>query len=190
VDLANYADLAVRLVNAVGPGQDAADSLTMAEFYRSLDSDRPYLNGRITAADTEAMRLLRGELRLIFAAASRHDDAEVIERINALLARHPIHPELSAHDGQACHLHLVASGSAADRYAAGAVAGLTALITESGASRLRVCAGADCERVFIDYGSAQDREFCSDHCLPKASVRTLRARERGRGARSASTAAS
>ena len=187
MDLASYADLAVRLVNTVGRGP--ADGLATVESYRSLVADRPQLSGRVTAADLGTLRLLREELQLIFTAAARHEDAEVIERLNAQLARHPIHPELSAHDGQPCHLHLVASGSAADRYAAGAVAGLTALITESGTGRVKLCAARDCARVFIDYSPGQDRQFCSDQCLPSASVRALRAGGRSGGARRASTAA-
>lgn len=188
MDLTSYADLAVRLVNAAGRGP--ADGLATVESYRSLVADRPHLSGRVTAADLEALRLLRGELRLIFTAAARREDDEVIERLNALLARHPIHPELSVHDGEPCHLHLVESGSVADRYAACAVAGLTSLLTDPGTGQLRVCAGRDCERVFIDHSPGRDQQICSDTCTPKASVRALRARGRSGGTRRASTAAS
>jgi predicted RNA-binding Zn ribbon-like protein len=188
VDLASYAELAVRLVNTVRHGSD--DGLATVESYRSLIADSPHLSGRVTAGDLEALRLLREELRLIFSAGARREDGQVIERLNALLARHPLHPELAAHDGQPWHLHLVPSGSAADRYAAAAVAGLTALVTESGTGRLRRCAGRDCRRFFIDHSPGLDRQICSDQCNRQASVRTLRARGRGNGSRRTSTAAS
>ena len=148
MDLTSYADLAVRLVNTAEPGR-RDDGLASVESYRDLVSDRPHLGGRVTTNDVEALRLLRGELRLVFAAAARHDGAGVASRLNALLTRYPIHQQITRHDGQGWHVHLVESGSAADRYAAGAIAGLTGLVTTSGTGRLGTCAATGCERVLI-----------------------------------------
>jgi predicted RNA-binding Zn ribbon-like protein len=190
VDLATYADLAVRLVNAANPREGRGDALATVDSFRSLMADRPQLAARVTGSDLEALRLLRDELRLIFTAASHGRDADAIERLNALLIRHPIHQQLARHDGQRWHMHLVDSGSVADRYAAGAIAGLTGLITESGTRRLGVCAAAGCERVFVGNSSGRDRQYCSPQCTPEASVSALRARGRGTGRGPASTAAS
>ena len=173
MDLTSYADLAVRLVNTAEPGR-RGDALASVESYRDLVSDRPHLGGRVTMSDLEALRLLREELRLIFAAAARHDGAGVASRLNALLTRYPIHQEIARHDGQGWHVHLVESGSAADRHAAGAIAGLTGLITTSGTDRLGICAAAGCERVLIT-ARAGDKHYCSEQCAPKANVRALRA---------------
>ena len=173
MDLTSYADLAVRLVNTAEPGR-RDDGLASVESYRDLVSDRPHLGGRVTTNDLEALRLLREELRLIFAAAARRDEAEVAGRLNALLTRHPIHQQITRHDGQNWHVHLVESGSAADRHAAGAIAGLTGLVTTSGTDRLGICAAAGCERVLIT-GRAGDKHYCSEQCAPKANVRALRA---------------
>jgi predicted RNA-binding Zn ribbon-like protein len=188
VDVVAYADLAVRLVNAVGPGQGRGDGLATADSFRVLVADRPHLAGRVTAADLDALRMLRDELRQIFAAASEGRENEAVERLNALLTRHPVHPQLTRHDGQRWHVHLVDSGSTADRYAAGAIAGLTGLIRDFGTRRLGVCAACDCERVFVGTGSGRDKQYCSAQCTPEASVQALRARGRGQGP--ASTAAS
>jgi predicted RNA-binding Zn ribbon-like protein len=190
VDLNSYADLAVRLVNSTKQGRGSGDALATAETYRVLVADRPHLAGRVTAADLDALRLLRAELRLIFAAADRGETAHVAERLNALLTRHPIHQELASHDSQQWHIHLVESGSAADRHAAGAIAGLTGLVTESGTERLGVCAAADCERVFVAARPSAEKRYCSEQCKPKASVRALRTPGRGSGQGPASTAAS
>jgi hypothetical protein len=174
VDLTSYADLAVRLVNTAEPGR-RGDGLASVESYRDLISDRPHLGGgRVTMNDLEALRLLREELRLIFAAADRGDEADVIGRLNALLTRHPIHQQITRHDGQNWHVHLVESGSAADRHAAGAIAGLTGLVTTSETDRLGICAAAGCERVLIA-SRAGDKHYCSEQCAPKANVRALRA---------------
>jgi predicted RNA-binding Zn ribbon-like protein len=190
VDLTSYAELAVRLVNTAEPGNRRDDGLATIESYRALVADRPHLGGKVTTNDLEALRLLREELRLIFAAAARHDDAQVVERLNALLTRHPIHQQITSHDGQHWHVHLVESGSAADKHAAGAIAGLTGLVTESGTDRLAICAAAGCQRVFIAMGSAGGKGYCSDQCTPKANVRALRAPGRGSNRGPASTAAS
>jgi predicted RNA-binding Zn ribbon-like protein len=190
VDLAAYADLAVRLVNSADAGQDCGDGLATVDSFRTLVADRPHLAGRVTAEDLDALRQLRDEFRHVFTAVARGRDPEAIERLNALLTRHPIHQQLTRHDGQRWHVHLVDSGSAADRYAAGAVAGLTGLITEFGTRRLGVCAASGCERVFVASGSGRDKRYCSAQCTPEASVRALRARERASGPGPASTAAS
>jgi hypothetical protein len=190
VDLSSYADLAVRLVNTTDQGRQRGDGLATVESYRALVADRPHLAGKVTPGDLEALRLLREELRLIFSAADRADGAVVAERLNALLTRHPIHQQIVSHDGQHWHIHLVESGSAADRHAAGAVAGLTGLVTESGTDRFGVCAAGGCERVFIATGPPAEKRYCSEQCTPKANVHALRTHGRGSGQGPASTAAS
>lgn len=190
MDLTSYADLAVRLVNSANQGRDRSDALACVESYRGLVADRPYLAGKVTGADLEALRFLRGELLLIFTAADRGEAGQVAERLNALLARHPIHTELVSHDGQQWHIHLVESGSAADRHAAGAIAGLTGLVTESGTGRFGICEAEGCGRAFIGTGASAEKRYCSEGCKPKAEVRALRAHGHGSGQGPRSTAAS
>lgn len=190
MDLNSYADLAVRLVNTTGQGRHRGDGLATVESYRALVADRPHLASKITRGDLEALRLLREELRAIFTAAGRSDGAQVAERLNALLTRHPIHQQIVSHDGQHWHIHLAESGSTADRHAAGAIAGLTGLVTESGTDRFGVCDAADCERVFIAAGPAGEKRYCSEQCKPKANVRALRTHGHRSGHGPASTAAS
>ena len=180
MDVNSYADLAVRLVNSANQG-GRADGLATAECYRALVADRPHLAGRVTAADLDSLRLLRTELRLIFVAADGGETAQVAERLNALLTRYPIHSQLVSHDGQPWHIHLVDSGSAADRHAAGAIAGLTGLITASGTDRFGICEAQDCGRAFIGTGTSPGKRYCSEGCKPKAKVRPLRAHGSGQG---------
>ena len=188
MDLNSYADLAVRLVNSTNHGRDRSDGLATVESYRALMADRPHLAGRVTAADLGTLRLLRAELQLIFTAADGGDAVQVAERLNALLIRHPIHQELVSHDSQQWHIHLVESGSAADRHAAGAIAGLTGLVTASGTDRFGICEAEDCGQAFIGTRPSAGKRYCSDECKPKAKVRALRAHGSGQGP--ASTAAS
>jgi predicted RNA-binding Zn ribbon-like protein len=190
VDIASYTELAVRLVNSGVPTEDGHDALASVEAYRGLVADRPHLCGGVTPSDLEALRLLRAELRLIFAAASAGREAEVADRLNAMLSRYPVHPHIVRHDGQPWHIHLVNSGSVADRHAAGAVAGLTSLVTEAGPGRLGVCAGTGCQRVFAGHGPAQAPRYCSEACASSANVRAFRTRGRGGGRHPAPAAAS
>jgi predicted RNA-binding Zn ribbon-like protein len=176
------------LVNSANQGRGDGDGLATVDSYRALVADRPQLAGRVTAADLDALRLLRAELRLIFAAADGGDAAKVAERLNALLTRHPVHQELVSHDSQQWHIHLVGSGSAADRHAAGAVAGLTGLVTASGTDRFGICEAEGCGRAFIGTDTPAGKHYCSDGCKPTAKVRALRAHGSGQGP--ASTAAS
>lgn len=182
MNLTFYADLAVRLVNTDGDGEDDPGGLASADSYRALMADRPQLSGPVTATDLESLRTLRDELRKVFASAAGGDDGDAVRSLNALLIRHPTQPQISRHDGQDWHLHLAESGTVADRYAAGAVFGLTAAINEVGLGRLRVCAAPSCRDVFIDTTPDRSRHHCSGHCLPATRVTPLRARPRRREA--------
>ena len=120
------------------------------------------------------------------AAADRIAKAK---RLNALLTRHPVHQELVSHDSQQWHIHLVESGSAADRHAAGAIAGLTGLVTASGTDRFGTCEAPGCGRAFAGTCPSAEKRYCSQGCKPKAKVRALRAHGAGSGQGPPSTAA-
>jgi predicted RNA-binding Zn ribbon-like protein len=182
VDLTSYAELAVRLVNTEGDDRDGPGRLATAESYRALMADRPQLSGPATPADLEALRLLRDELRKVFTSAALGADGEAVRSLNALLIQHPIQPQISGHDGREWHLHLTDSGTVSDRYAAGAVFGLTATIDQMGLGRLRVCAGESCRDVFIDTSPDRSRRYCSDSCPGRGSVTLFRSRRRRREA--------
>jgi predicted RNA-binding Zn ribbon-like protein len=189
VDLISYAELAVRLVNAGAAGDGRQDEPATIEAYRALTADRAYPHAQIASGDLDALRQLRTELRLIFAACIAGNDEDAAARLNALLARHPIHPEIARHDGQPWHLHHAESGSAADQYAAGAVLGLTRVVTELGSDRLRRCEAASCGNVFVDLTAGRTQSYCGDRCAGTATVTALRDRRRGQESGQASHAA-
>jgi predicted RNA-binding Zn ribbon-like protein len=176
VDLSSYAELAVRLVNTHDPAHPDRDELRDLDALRTLVADLPHLNMRATRNDLDALRLLRAELRKIFSASAEGDGAEAVETLNALLIQHPIHPQISGHDGQRWHLHLTESGSVADKYAAGAVMGLAVLVTDIGTERLGLCQAASCDAAFLDTTTNQSRRYCSDRCASRANVAAYRAR--------------
>ena len=188
MDLTSYAELATRLVNTSVAGDGRQDELATVEAYRALMADRAALCARATAADLDALRELRSQLRLIFAACTVGDGDAAAARLNALLARHPIHPEIARHDGGTWHLHHADSGSVADRYAAGAVLGLTIVVTSLGIDRLRHCEAPSCPHMLVDTTPDRSQAYCGDRCAAKASVTALHERRRSTGEK-ASTAA-
>jgi predicted RNA-binding Zn ribbon-like protein len=173
VDLTSYAELAVLLVNS----EDTLDSLESARRFL-VEAGRGRQASRLTHADLQALRELRRELAAVFAAASRHDEEGAVNRLNALLTRHPVHPQISRHDGQRWHLHLTEGGQLSDEYAAGAIMGLTALVTELGVDRLGLCQATPCHRAYLDTSSNRSRRYCSERCASRANVAAYRARRR------------
>ncbi|MDF5756484.1 CGNR zinc finger domain-containing protein [Spongiactinospora sp. TRM90649] len=173
MDLTTYAELAVLLVNGSG-------RLESLEGLRALlhESGRGALAARATRADLDAMRGLRDELVTIFEHADAGDDEAAVERLNGLLVRHPIHPQISGHDGERWHLHLTEGGRISDQYTVGCVMGLAALVTDLGVDRLGLCRAAPCRRAFLDTSSNRSRRYCSERCSSRANVAAYRARKR------------
>jgi predicted RNA-binding Zn ribbon-like protein len=179
VDLNSYAELAVRLVNTAGGAGEDGDRLASLDGLRALVADRQHLNTGVTRSDLDALRSLRAEFRAFFVACADGDGEDAAARLNALLIQHPVHPQLSGHDGQRWHVHYTESGSVADKYAAGAVMGLAVRLTDLGIDRFGVCQAAGCRGVFIDVSTSHTRRYCSDRCMNRANVSAFRARKRG-----------
>jgi predicted RNA-binding Zn ribbon-like protein len=179
VDLNSYAELAVRLVNTAGAGGEDGDRLANLTGLRDLVADREHLNTGLTRNDLDAMRGLRAELRAFFVACAEDDGEDAAARLNALLIQHPVHPQLSGHDGQPWHVHYTESGSVADRYAAGAVMGLAVRLTDVGIGRFGVCEAPGCQGVLIDASTNSSRRFCSGLCANRANISAVSASKRG-----------
>lgn len=188
MNLTSYAELAVRLVNTAHRANDDPDPLGAIDAFGVLVSDQPQLRRPVTLYDLDALRALRGELADVFVATATGRDADAVAWLNALLARSPIQPELVSHDGERLHLHLADAGSVADRYAAGAVIGLTLAVAQFGLSRLGVCSIASCERVFIDASPNRSRRYCAEHSAARTNVAMIRAQARPDGDRAAPAA--
>jgi predicted RNA-binding Zn ribbon-like protein len=168
VDLNSYAELAVRLVNTAGAGGEDGDRLANLDGLRALVADREHLNTGVTRNDLDSLRDLRAEFRAFFVACAEADGEDAAARLNALLIQHPVHPQLSGHDGQPWHVHYTESGSVADKYAAGAVMGLAVRLTDVGIDRFGVCLAPGCQGVFIDTSTSNTKPYCSDRCMSRA----------------------
>jgi predicted RNA-binding Zn ribbon-like protein len=187
VDLSAYAQLAVRLANAVASGEERTrdgkdcDNISSVDGLNTLLTDIKFPITRTTRTDLDAMRGLRAEFREIFAAGAAGNGTEAVDRLNTLLIQHPVHPQISGHDGQPWHLHLTQGGTVTDRYAAGAAMGLATQVTRLGPDRLGMCEARACGRVFIDTSANHSRRYCSDRCSAANTATALRIHRRASG---------
>ncbi len=177
VNLATFADLAVRLVNSGGCDAES-DPLRSREAFREFVADRPFLAAQVTRHDLGTLKLVRSQLALVFSLTVQGDGLAAAERLNALLMIHPVHPVLVTHDGEPLHLHLSESGSVADRYAAMSVISLALLLSQLGADRFGICAIASCDQVYIDGSRNKSRRYCDDHSAARSNVTAIQARQR------------
>jgi predicted RNA-binding Zn ribbon-like protein len=172
VNLSSYAALAVRLANtgAHAPGEPDA----LASPAACADALGEWLAGPVTRRDLDVLRHVRAEFNAIFQAAASGDQQAAMDRLNALLVQFPIQPEMTNHDQSRWHVHLASQGSVGDRFAAGAIIGVSLTAAGLGVSRLGVCAIASCPRVFIDASPGKSRRYCAEHAAPRGNVSTLR----------------
>ena len=177
MNLASFAELAVRLVNS-GVCDAEADPLRTPEAFREFAANRPFLAVKTTQNDLDRLKLLRADLATVFTCAVEGAGQTAVDRLNALMMIHPVHPVLVSHDGQPWHVHLDESGSLTDRYAAAAVISLFLLVSQLGIERFGVCGIASCDRVFIDGSSNKSRRYCKEHSAARGNVTSLRTQSR------------
>jgi predicted RNA-binding Zn ribbon-like protein len=174
MDFVRYAEQSAALVNA--------DPVDADHLVRLLDG-REWLHHKITAKDVAAVRRFVHDLRPVFEASSLGDEASVVERLNTLLAKHPVTPYIAGHGGTGrdaeWHLHVAdRQSSVAELLVAESLMGLSTLVCDLGATRLGVCDASSCTNVFVDTSPNRSRRYCSDRCSSRANVAAYRARQR------------
>lgn len=169
MDFVRYAERAAALVNA---DLDDADALVR------LVDDRPHLRASLGERDAVALRRFVKELRPAFEASNDREEQAVVDRLNELLAKHPVTPCISGHS-QGWHMHVADQHSpVCDVLVAESLMGLSTLVCELGATRLGVCDAVPCTHVFVDTSPNRSRRYCSDRCSSRANVAAYRARQR------------
>ena len=182
MDFDGYALDAVSLACTTPDAHRPDDPLATAEGLRAFLSPRPWYADRARPADLDPLRRLRADLREVFAAAAEGRQADMVARLNELLARHPLSPNISGHDASDWHLHVApGDGPLADDYAAGAAMGMTMAFLDLGPERFGSCAAPGCAGVFLDTSRNRSRRYCSDRCASRENVAALRSRRRGAG---------
>ena len=174
MDFVRYAEGSAALVNA-----DPVDTHQLV----GLLTGREWLHDSVTAKDATAVRRFVQELRPVFEASSAGDEAAVVERLNTLLAKHPVTPYIAGHGGTGrdaeWHLHVAdRRSSVSELLVAESLMGLSTLVCDLGATRLGVCGASSCTNVFVDTSPNRSRRYCSDRCSSRANVAAYRARQR------------
>ena len=174
MDFVRYAERSAGLVNA-----DVQDTEDLVVY---LDQ-RQWLQDQVVDRDVSAVRRFVKELRPVFEASNAGDEREVVERLNALLAKHPVTPYIAGHGGDTqggkWHMHVAdRQSSVAELLVAESLMGLSTLVCDLGATRLGVCDAAPCTNVFVDTSPNQSRRYCSDRCSSRANVAAYRARRK------------
>jgi predicted RNA-binding Zn ribbon-like protein len=184
VELASYADCAVRLVNSEEPAR-GTDALTSLDAVRQLFGSTGRAHDLADDSDLLRLRGVRARLRAVFESAAGGDEAAAVNLLNGLLVEYPVSPLISGHeqlDPQGkprWHLHLADSApTASAAYTAVACMGLAIHLTELGADRLGICQAAPCRNAYLDTSTNRSRRYCSDRCATRANVAAYRARKR------------
>ncbi|MCZ2527981.1 CGNR zinc finger domain-containing protein [Streptomyces sp. HB2AG] len=184
MELASYADFAVRLVNSEQPGR-GEDSLTSVEAVRELFGAHRQTARRTGEADVTRLRAVRSRLRAVFSAAASGDEVLAVDLLNGLLIEFPVSPQISGHGHldergrPQWHMHLADhAANATAGYAALACMGLAWQLTETGVDRLGICQADPCRNAYVDTSTNRSRRYCSDRCATRANVAAYRARKK------------
>jgi predicted RNA-binding Zn ribbon-like protein len=172
VDNAAYLDVALRLANA---------DLTAVDGLREALYDEPWWADRVREEDLRALRPVADGLRRVLAAGVTADREGVQREANALLAAHPLRPQLSSGHGEKenWHVHVADPGQPpATEVAAAASWGVAQGIVHYGLERWGRCAAEDCGKYFLDTSTNRAKRFCSPRCANRVHVAAFRSRRR------------
>ncbi|MHA7305600.1 CGNR zinc finger domain-containing protein [Arthrobacter sp. TMN-49] len=175
---------AAHLINTAPSSVEVERGVTGHDAMQSVaDLDSFVLQEQFTgsrehsAAEVEAVRAMRDELRVIFTA----DEDTAVVMVNALLARARALPQLVKHDQWDWHLHATAPAAPlAQRMGVEAAMALVDVIRAKELGRLKVCAAPDCKAVLVDLSKNRSRQYCTTgNCGNRAHVAAYRRRQSG-----------
>lgn len=172
MDNADYLDVAIRLANA---------ELSDVDALRAALHEEPWWSDRTTSADLRALRPVAAGLRRVLDNVVAADTAAVLTEVNALLAAHPLRPNLSAGHGEEpdWHVHVAdVEAPPATEVAAAAAWGIAHGIVHYGLDRWGRCGAADCPNYFLDTSTNRTKRFCSPRCANRVHVAAFRSRQR------------
>jgi predicted RNA-binding Zn ribbon-like protein len=115
---------------------------------------------------------------LVRSVALAESQADVLDRLNELLALARPRPYATDHDGS-LHLHFARPDSPALEQLTTTVAmGLSQVVVQHGWQRLGVCAAENCDDVYVDTSRNASRRYCSNTCASRSTVAAYRARQK------------
>ena len=175
-------DSAVRLVNAVTPGEDGgrpAPAPTGEERRAAVVAAVRYPGYEPTPSLREVSALCSEvvQARAVFEALDVGDEDRAAEVVNAMLRRTEAHPELDRRPDGGWSIHFHGPDTTFARgWAAGIAAGLAMAVGGDLGSRLGVCDAPTCDRVWVDRSRNTHRRFCSTRCQNRVKAAAHRRR--------------
>ncbi len=171
---------AAALVNTAARGEEhLPDDAALAEFAVQQQFTRSSLTGD---GQLERIRRLRSRLRTAWGLT---DEDQLVAFLNEGLEESDSRPALVRHDGWGWHIHYTPVGVPLERIMLAEVcmAMVTVFVAHEW-SRLRICAGEDCDAVIVDLSRNRSKRYCDvGNCGNRANVAAYRARRRVGGAR-------
>jgi len=173
---APFGALAENLVNSLDDSLEVPEHLaTPAHLAQFLVQHEIHWARKPTAADLEAVRRVRAEVRGLFTAQTQSDAAQ---RLNALLhgARVNMHV-VRERGGTRMQWTVDGSATLAEALRSAAAVSAAHLVTQFGFERLRVCGADPCADVFLDVSKRGEQRFCGPRCATRVRVAAHRARQ-------------
>lgn len=185
--------LITALANSALDGETISSQTDVREFALAHGFSPPV---RVTGDDVPGLHSLRTRLRATFAEVPETPDGALGEACgcasaqapdrtsgaaalaNALFRETHALPQLQAHDGWGWHLHAVPNEAGiAIRTAADIAIALADAVVDGEASRIGLCAAADCGALFVDLSRNRSKRFCDrGNCANRTHVAAYRAR--------------
>ncbi|MGY1745180.1 CGNR zinc finger domain-containing protein [Blastococcus sp. SYSU D00695] len=167
----NAVELAIDLANA---DRDAGS--WPAGFLRA--HDEWFSPGSARDLSAEETRRAAEIADLVRAVALAETQADVLDRLNALLSRARPQPYATDHDGE-LHLHYTAAEAPVLEQLTTTVAmGLSQVVSQHGWQRIGVCSAEGCADVYVDTSRNASRRYCSNTCASRSTVAAYRARRK------------
>ncbi|HEY3534535.1 MAG TPA: CGNR zinc finger domain-containing protein [Pedococcus sp.] len=168
---------AAALVNTAATLPTDTDDLTTVAELESFVQEWGWTGSRThDDAELEAVRALRPRLRRFWDCGT--DEAAAL--VNALLSEARALPQLVRHDEWEWHLHATPpEAPLATRMAVEAAMAMVDVVRADELSRLRTCAGDDCDDVVVDLSRNRSKRYCEGGCGNRANVAAYRRRLAG-----------
>lgn len=130
---------------------------------------------RVGPHDATSLHALRADIRAVFEA---EDEATALNRLNDILSAAGVVPNVVQRaDGRRELFFAAGDAPLTNRTACDAGIGLAMMMVDQ-ADRLKVCAGNNCRRVFVDQSRNRTRRYCGNSCASRSTVAAYRARKR------------
>jgi predicted RNA-binding Zn ribbon-like protein len=168
-------DLAVELVNTYWILASPPDRLTDVDAYRRILSNagEDTLAGQLLPDDLAGLRVLRDQIKPVFAAESAASAVSILDR----LLRDPAIPVRLALDDGAVRWDWGAGLHGMPALRGRLLAALAAHLIRYGSGRTGICQADPCTCVYVDRSRARTRRYCCDQCNDRAAAAAYRRRK-------------